>query len=212
MKRLILLMALLFSLSACASGPRQSSPPKLPYPAWYVGFVAPKHMEVWVESVDVIDQRGSGFIDVHGGVASYAGKTVGWPEGGGGGKPVNNVDLPDWVFLRWQSLVDPQAYKIGIRIPQWVRDEMVKPHDVFCNFDQKVVTLYRDTISLGMAPGGIVKVWLGSGCLKHIEIGRYQAVIEPLGPNQDGRGLYYRAPNPKAQDWIDKNGIPYGTW
>jgi hypothetical protein len=212
MKRLIGLMMVVVSLSACAAGPRQAPSPKLPYSAWSLGFVAPKHMEVWVERADVIDQRGSGFIDVHGGVASYSGKAAGWPERGGGGKPVNNVDLPKMIFLRWQSLVEPQAYKIGIQIPPWVRDEMLKPHDVFCNFDQKVVTLYRNTISLGMAPGGIVKVWLGSGCLKHLEVGRYQAVVEPLGPNQDRRGLYYRAPNPEAQAWIDKHGIPYGTW
>ncbi|RZI55249.1 MAG: DUF2931 family protein, partial [Pseudomonas sp.] len=37
-------------------------PVKLPYPAWYIGFAAPKHMEVWVESVDVLDQRGYVFF------------------------------------------------------------------------------------------------------------------------------------------------------
>jgi hypothetical protein len=106
----------------------------------------------------VLDQRGFGYFNVHGGVAGYTGKVEGWPERGGGGKPINNVDLPDRIYLRWQSLVEPQAYTIGIQIPQWVRDEMVKPHTVYCRWDRKVVTLYRETISLGMAPGGIVKV------------------------------------------------------
>jgi hypothetical protein len=169
-------------------------------------------MEVWVETVDVLDQRGLPFFRVHGGVASYTGQSQGWHTGGGGAKPVNNVDLPERLFLRWQSLVEPQAYKIRIPIPQWVREEMVKPQRVFCKWDQKVVTLYRDTITVGMAPGGIVKVWVGTGCLEHKEVGRFQAEIEPRGPYLNGKGNYYRALKPEAQAYIDEHGIPYGTW
>ena len=157
MRRLACAVVLLCSLSACANGPRLPPTPKLPYPAWYVGFAAPKHMEVWVETVDVLDKRGLAFYRVHGGIASYTGKTEGWHRGGSGGKPINNVDLPNQIFLRWQSLVEPQAYKIKIQIPQWVRDEMVKPERVLCQWNQQWKIDYRETISLGMAPGGIVK-------------------------------------------------------
>ena len=66
MKKLTLLIGLLFSLSACATGPRPSPPPKLPYPSWQVGLAAPRYMEVWVESVDVLDQRGLAFFNVFG--------------------------------------------------------------------------------------------------------------------------------------------------
>ncbi|WP_259740230.1 DUF2931 family protein [Pseudomonas brassicacearum] len=83
MKRLTLLLGLLFSLSACASGPQPPVPPKLPYNSWYVGLAAPRHMEVWVETVDVLDQRGLAFFNVHAGVASYTGKVEGWHQGGG---------------------------------------------------------------------------------------------------------------------------------
>jgi hypothetical protein len=209
MKRLILVLGLLISLSACANGPR---PPKLPYPAWYVGLIAPKHMEVWVESVDVLDQRGFGYFRVHGGVASYAGEVKGWPNGGSGGKPINNVDLPEKIYLRWQSLVEPQAYTIGIQIPQWVRDEMIRPERVYCRGSREWIDDYRFAITLGMAPGGIVKVWVGGPCLGFKEVGRFQAKVHPLGPFQNRKGLYYRDPTPEAQAWIEKNGIPYGSW
>lgn len=212
LSRLICAAALLLSLIACASGPRLPPAPKLPYPAWYVSLVAPRHMEVWVESVDVLDQRDLAFYRVHGGGASYTGTVRGWPTEGGGGKPVNNVDLPKTIHLRWQSLVEPQAYKIRIDIPQWIRDEMVKPQKVFCAWDQKTMTLYPQTISLGMAPGGIVKVWVGAGCIKDKEVGRFQAEVEPRGPYLNDKGLFYRAPNPAAQAWIDQHGIPYGSW
>jgi hypothetical protein len=78
MKRLSLLLGLLFSLCACASGPGLPPRPNLPYPSWYVGLAAPQHMEVWVEGVDVMDQRKIAFFNVFGGVASYTGN----PRGG----------------------------------------------------------------------------------------------------------------------------------
>ena len=70
MKRLFCLAGLLLSLTACASGPNLPPIPTLPYPAWYVGLAAPQHMEVWVETVDVLDQRGLAFFRVHGGVSA----------------------------------------------------------------------------------------------------------------------------------------------
>jgi hypothetical protein len=210
MTRWSLLIALLFSLCACAR--ESSAPPKLPYDSWYVGLAAPRFMEVWVETVDVLDQRGLAFFHVFGGVAGYTRKPEGWHKGGGATKPVNNVDLPERLFLRWQSLVEPQAYKIRITIPQWVRDEMVKPERVFCQGSKKWKDDYRDSITLGMAPGGIVKVWVGGACLDYKEVGRFQAEIEPRGPYLNNKGIYYRALKPDAQAYVDEHGIPYGSW
>ena len=212
MKRFILLVGLLFSLCACANGPRPPTSPKLPYDSWYVGLAAPRHMEVWVETVDVLDQRGLRFFHVFGGVASYTGQAEGWHKGGGKMKPVNNVDLPEQIFLRWQSLVEPQAYKIRIPIPQWVREEMVKPERVFCPGSQKWKVDYRDSITLGMAPGGIVKVWVGGACLDYKEVGRFQAEIEPLGPYIGKSKGQYIPIEPENKAYVEQHGIPYGTW
>nr|WP_301153873.1 hypothetical protein [Pseudomonas otitidis] len=40
-------------------------------------------MEVWVESVDVVDRRNLAYERVYGGVAGYAAKTEGWWGGRG---------------------------------------------------------------------------------------------------------------------------------
>lgn len=212
MKRFILLVGLLFSLCACANGPRPPTSPKLPYDSWYVGLAAPRHMEVWVETVDVLDQRGLRFFHVFGGVASYTGQAEGWHKGGGKMKPVNNVDLPEQIFLRWQSLVEPQAYKIRIPIPQWVREEMIKPERGFCQWSKTWETDYRDSITLGMAPGGIVKVWVGGACLDYKEVGRFQAEIEPLGPYIGKSKGQYIPIEPENKAYVEQHGIPYGTW
>ena len=212
MTRLSLLIGLLLSLCACASEPQPPARPELPYDSWYVGLVAPRFMEVWVETVDVLDQRGLAFFRVHGGVASYTGQPEGWHTGGAGGKPINNVDLPERLFLRWQSLVEPQAYKIRITIPQWMRDEMVKPERGFCHWSRQWKVDHRKMITLGMAPGGVVKVWVGGACLDFKEVGRFQAEIEPLGPYRGKSNGQYVPIEPENKAYVDAHGIPYGTW
>ncbi|NUT75468.1 DUF2931 family protein [Pseudomonas sp. C1C7] len=210
--RFILLLGLLLSLSACASGPKPPASPQLPYDSWYVGLAAPRFMEVWVETVDVLDQRGLAFFRVSAGVAGYTRQPVGWHKGGGSMMPVKNVDLPQRIFLRWQSLVEPQAYLIRIPIPQWVRDEMVKPERVFCQGSKEWRDDYRKMITLGMAPGGIVKVWVGGACLDFKEVGRFQAEIEPLGPYRGKSNGQYIRIEPENKAYVEKHGIPYGSW
>lgn len=204
----LLIALLLLPLSGCAS-----DCPNLPYPTWYIGLGAPRHMEVWVESVDVVDRRNLAFERVHGGVVAYNNRTEGWWEGGGKMKPINNVDLPNLIFVRWQSLVEPQVYNVRINIPQWVRDEMVKPQRTVCVHSTQEVTRFRHDISIGLAPGGIVKVWVGGPCLKGKEIGRFVGVVERKGPSQgQTEGRFYRAPSEAARAYIEQHGIPYDSW
>ena len=203
---LTVILMLSASLSAC------SNTHQLPYPYWYVGLAAPRYMEVWVEGVDVVDQHGLVFYRVHGGVSGYTSKPEGWHDGGGAAKPLNNIGLPERILLRWQSLVEPQTYHVSIEIPQWVRDEMIIPKRVFCPADQAVVTVFGDRINLGMAPGGIVKAWVGSGCVGYKEIGRFQASVDPRGPYKGkSKGRYIRL-EPENKAYIEKHGIPYGSW
>ncbi|MBO2931026.1 DUF2931 family protein [Metapseudomonas otitidis] len=200
---------LLLPLSGCASGG-----PKLPYPTWYIGLGAPRYMEVWVESVDVVDRRDLAFERVHGGVAAYNNRTEGWWEGGGKMKPINNVDLPNIIFVRWQSLVEPQVYNVRINIPQWVREEMLTPHSEYCSVTKQVDTSYRKMIGIGLAPGGIAKAWVGGACLPFMEIGRFVGVVEPRGPSQEQTGGKYAWPElePASKAYIEEHGIPYDSW
>ncbi len=216
MKVLWLTLALL--LSGCSSPPGR---PDLPYGAWFIGTTAPDYMETWVESIDVIDRRGWIYVDVSGGVSSMRrskaldGNPAGWPKraGRGAGQHMNGIDLPDWIQVRWQSLVEPQTYDAGIRIPRWVHEEMLKPHRAYCHFDGKEIDdLYRDSITLGLAPGGIVKVWLTGPCLSDIEITRYQASISKVGPYGGLSGGKHRPLDDISKAYIERHGVPYGSW
>ncbi|WP_437270219.1 DUF2931 family protein [Stutzerimonas balearica] len=211
MKTLVLACTILL-LCGCTSSQAQ---PKLPYNAWYVGAFAPEHMEVWVESVDVIDRRGLAYERVSGGVPSYTGKVDGWPKhpAGGAGKDLPGIDLPEIVFVRWQSMVEPQTYNVRINIPEWVREEMLKPQRGYCHFQGKWLDgQFRKDITIGLAPGGIAKAWVGGPCLQSIEIGRFEAAISKVGPYGGKSNGEHRPLSDKAKAYIEQHGVPYGSW
>ncbi|WP_028241171.1 DUF2931 family protein [Stutzerimonas azotifigens] len=210
--RTFLLACALFLLGGCAASQGQ---PGLPYRAWFAGVFAPDHMEVWVESVDVIDRRGLAYERVSGGVPSYASSVAGWPPNpsGGAGKNLPGIDLPEIIFVRWQSLVEPQTYNVRINIPEWVRQEMLKPHSAYCRWDGKVIDgLYRKVITIGLAPGGIAKAWVGGPCLESIEIGRFEAAISKVGPYGGKSDGHYYFLSDEANAYIEQHGVPYGSW
>ncbi len=89
---------------------------------------------------------------------------------------------------------------------------MVRPYRVYCRPLNREVTLYRKEVSLGMAPGGVVKVWIGTGCLDYKEVGRFQAEADPRGPYKGKSKGKYVPIEPENKAYIEKHGIPYGTW
>ena len=210
--RTFLLACALLLLGGCATSQGQ---PGLPYRAWFVGLGAPEHMEVWVESVDVIDRRGLAYSEVYSGIVSYTGSSSGWPDrvSGGKGKNLPGIDLPEIIFVRWQSMVEPQTYNVRINIPEWVREEMLKPHAPYCLGEKRVVEgMHRKVITIGLAPGGIAKAWVGGPCLQSIEIGRFEAAISKVGPYGGTSNGEHRPLSDKAKAYIEQHGVPYGSW
>ncbi|MEJ5057279.1 MULTISPECIES: DUF2931 family protein [unclassified Pseudomonas] len=188
---------------------------------WSLGFGAPDYMEVWVETADVVDIRERVFRRAGSGIASVfapsdnKGQPAGWPKspGRGAGRDVTGADLPRLIYVRWQSLAEPQTYEAYIVIPESARKIMRKPEKAFCRADAKWITDYRDDIGIGLAPGGIAKVWLGGPCLKSVEIARVVGTINKQGPSQGkNKGRYALPLSPESQAYIDKFGIPFGSW
>tara|TARA_R110002111_G_scaffold239585_1_gene301257 strand:- start:32 stop:721 length:690 start_codon:yes stop_codon:yes gene_type:complete len=223
MGKTLIALTLLIALTACAGATPSQRPsdPELPYRTWEIGLLAPNYMEVWVESVDVVDQRGFAYERVHGGTSSIQnppenrGNPSGWPGMPGAGKtrPMTGVDLPTHLFVRWQSLVEPQTYNVRLDIPEEIRREMLEPREVYCAWRDAHVTQYRNIVSIGLAPGGVAKAWLNGGCLDSIEIGRFQGVVEPKGPyGGTSGGEYYRPPSEHAQHYLDTHEIPFESW
>lgn len=215
MKHLLLAIALLTSFHAfCA----EAEPPK-PFKAWYLSFFAPDYMDVWLETVDVTDIRGDIFPTAMKGTVSIhqpedgSGTPDGWPEyvGAGAGVHLNRLELPARIFVRWQSLSEPQTYRVVLDVPRSAREMMRKPETVKCPITGWA-TDYRNAVTIGLAPGGIAKMWISGPCFKGKEVLRVQAEIESEGPYQGLSKGRHRPLEPAAKAYIEQHGIPYGSW
>lgn len=216
--------ALLFLLlGGCASYGSRS----LPYEDWSLNFFAPDYMEVWIETADVVDINAHLFRGAGRGLPStgypralskgipahFKGDAKGWfKDPGGKGRYVTGADLPRLIYVRWQSMAEPQTYEAYIEIPQSARNTMIKDERAFCSAVGKWKTDYRKFVIVGLAPGGIAKVWLGGPCLASIEVTRVQGRISPKGPYGDTSSRKHRPLSEESKAYIDKFGIPYGSW
>lgn len=210
--------ALLFGilLSNSAIGADKS----MPYDAWFLGFGTPAYMEVWIETAQVVDIQKQVFRGAGGGIASTSsptgnrGNPKGWPKtpGAGAGRYVTGADLPRLIYVRWQSMVEPQTYEVFIEIPESAREIMRKAETTYCPHTDKPIIDYRNRIGVGLAPGGIAKVWLGGPCLKSVEVTRVEATIVKVGPYDGKSNGHYRTLPEESKAYIEKFGIPYGSW
>ena len=188
--------------------------PQLPYKAWHLGFFTPEHMDIWLETADVTDARGITVTQAMSGTVSSTGEVSGWPTkiGMGSGKYMSQLELPQSIFVRWQSLSEPQTYRATLEIPESARNLMLQQEEVDCVMGGRQ-SAYRDAVVIGLAPGGIVKLWVSGSCFKGSEVLRVQAEIEPKGPDQGQSDGQYALPlEPAAKAYIDQHGIPYGSW
>ncbi|KAA0979169.1 DUF2931 family protein [Pseudomonas sp. ANT_J28] len=176
-------------------------------------------MKVWVEDSSVEDISGKVFQ--HTGAGSASGgepedgteSAKGWRGVGGSGKAVVGADLPKRIFVRWQSIVEPQTYQVWVDIPEQARQLMRSSITQRCPATPEQEARYMASIYLGLAPGGVVQIWVRDSCHRPVEVAQAKAEIEPLGPSQgknDGRYAYPVSENSKH--YIQKFGIPYGSW
>lgn len=191
--------------------------PKNPW--WSLEFIAPLYMVGWVEDSGVEDIHGRLFKHGSGGgigFGEYGYETErarGWPPGLGG--LINGVvgaDMPKRIYVRWQSVVEPQTYRAWVDIPEEARQIMRLSTASRCPERPEQPANYRATLYLGLAPGGIIQVWVRDNCFKAIKVARAQAEVEPLGPHLGKSGGHYYPQPESSKRYIEQYGIPYGSW
>jgi hypothetical protein len=176
-------------------------------------------MKVWVEDSAVEDINGKLFQRTGGGSAAGGepedGKESarGWGSVGSSGKMVVGADLPKRIYVRWQSIVEPQTYRVWLDIPEEARQLMVASTRQRCPQTPEQEARFMASIYLGLAPGGAVQVWVRDACHRPVKVAHAQAEIEPLGPSQGkNEGRYAYPVSEKSKRYIDQYGIPYGSW
>jgi len=187
---------------------------------WSLEFIGPNYMTGWVESsvVQDIDGRltdhGGGGV-IGNGNPGYATETAkGWLVGvGSNTRGVVGAELPKRIYVRWQSIVEPQTYRAWVDIPEQARELMLESVQRRCPRTPERTARYMASMYFGLAPGGIVQVWVVDSCGDAVKVTRAEAEVEPLGPSQgQTHGRYAYTINDKTRRYIAKYGIPYGSW
>ncbi len=210
------LILLILATVGCAHSKESS----LPYDAWRLGFLAPNYMEVWIETADAVDVHDRVKRRAMSGVAAIhtppgnSGDPSGWPErpGVGAGKRVTGISLPRLIYVRWQSLAEPQTYEAYIPITADTREQMIKAETAYCRGRSEPITDYRKALTIGLAPGGIAKAWILGPCLPPIEVARVKGDVYPDGPYNGLSGGKHRPLSDISKAYINQHGIPFGSW
>ena len=218
MKAMIALLGALLVSGCQVGGPETgANDPKSPW--WELGFVEPVYMKVWVEDSSVLDINNRTFFRV-GGKSAAGGEPEdgtesarGWGTVSGSGIPVTGADLPKLIFVRWQSISEQKTYKGFIEIPEEARQLMVRSTHQRCSKSPERTARYMASLYVGLAPGGVLQAWVRDSCHSPVKVSSAQGEIEPLGPQQGKHGDRYAYPvSEKAKRYIEKFGIPYGSW
>jgi len=206
-------------LTGCQAADPLSSAKDPHSPWWDLRFSAPRYMTGWVEASAVVDindrffpRRGGGVIG--GGDFEDDGieSARGWSDTRGNGNFVTGADLPQRVYVRWQSSVVPQTYQGWVEIPEEARQLMRSSITRRCAQDPEHTSPYNRSMTLGLAPGGIVQVWVWDECLRSIPVARAQVEVEPLGPYLGKSNGHYYPQTKGSKLYVEKFGIPYGSW
>ena len=203
---------LLFTLlPACANAPL-SGPSYFNCMHWGIGVVSPSYMEAWVEELKVKDDR-SLWVVMPVGVVGELGTTVGWDSGGWGAgmARIGSAGAPMEVYIRWQSLAEPQTYTWHFVVPESVRQALTRREPVKPWYGPPQMSCRTDIV-IGVAPGGRTIVWNEGNGFPHLEVMRGQAEVERLGPDQGKYGGRYVRISDEAKQYIEEHGIPYGSW
>lgn len=217
MKILIALLALV-TISACHPVDPLSAKDDYKIPWWGIGFTEPAHMTVWVETSAVEDINGRIFHAVASGAAARSDHddgtetARGWVGIGGAGTSVTGADLPKRIFVRWQSIVERKTYAGWIDISESTRDIMRNSTAQRCHETPQFTANPSASLNLGLAPGGIIQVWVWDHCFRAHKVDRGQVGIEPLGPDQGKYNGFYGKIKDSSQRYIERFGIPYGSW
>ncbi|WP_199099583.1 DUF2931 family protein [Dyella sp. ASV21] len=207
--RCALMLCLLLGVTACSLSTGSEGPDDCEH--WSIGVVAPKHMEAWAEAVYVKDVQDR-WVRMAAGVVGELGETEGWDSGRWLADRDSNpqADAPKEIYIRWQSLVEPQAYYWHFEVPETMRQQLVKREPAV--WQGRAERVCRSNIAVGVAPGGRTVVWLAGGGLPRVEIQRGQAIVVPEGPDLGRFGGRYVRMDDKTKQYLETHRIPYGSW
>ncbi|MEP1217252.1 MAG: DUF2931 family protein [Marinobacter sp.] len=186
----------IFLVSACASSPDSREP-------WNIKIAAPMNYEVWV--IDMFLEK-SGERSWRQPIGSVACCWKG-PHGPSG-KGTAADPFPELIFLRWFSFAEQKYYTKLIEVPPGLLDQMREPAP-FKAYDGLRMSP-RHTMTIGLAPGGTVVVWILNQIGNEVEVMRMQATETEGDPGD----FAVATENYLEQhgDYLEEHGVPTEGW
>ncbi len=122
------------------------------------------------------------------------------------GYSIKSTELPGLFYIRWHSLSNKKTYNKSVRVSEEIRKKMSEYHDMRCGFNNGLYP-YKDNILLGLAPDGMISVFLNGTCFKNELQFKVQAVEEEVSDD-----FIYPELSEEAQAYVDEHGVPVGIW
>lgn len=198
--KLILILLFSFGSAGCSTTATSSSDADPSY-FW---VAAPRHYDVWVEHLRFERSGEYAWHQAPGGISCCWSGPNG-PAGAGG----ELEPFPNYIGIQWFSFSEQKFYQRLISIPQaWVlKMQETAPHHTHL---KGTIQKRRNRLTLGLAPGGQIVIWLMSQIGNEVEIARLQAnEIEGDVSSYEVRTEEYLQKN---GDYLEEHGIPLKGW
>ncbi|AHI32356.1 hypothetical protein AU15_17300 [Marinobacter salarius] len=190
----VLVLAVL--ASGCASPQDNDS-------IWYIDVAAPEHYDVWGVEM-FLEKTGERSWRQPVGYVGCCWEGPNGPTGSG-----SRVDpFPELIWIRWFSFAEQKYYVKLIEVPPNLLERMRKPAPYATQIDMRSGP--RDTMVIGLAPGGTVVVWILNQIGNEIEVMRMKATEVPGDPDDFEVGT--RNYLEKHGDYLQEHGIPTEGW
>lgn len=164
---------------------------------------APKHYQVWV--VEMLLEK-SGERSWRQPIGSVGCCWQG-PSGPSGAGSLANP-FPELIWIHWFSFAEQKYYAHMIHVPENLSERMREPAPQITNFDTRLVP--RHTLTIGLAPGGTIVMWILNQGGNEIEVMRMQAgTVEGDPSHFEERTEQYLQ---KHGDYLKEHGLQLGTW
>ena len=187
---------------------------------WNPGISAPKYYPMEVYKAHFVNADNSSI----GAFPSVVGYGLPWGNNGASVSVGPNLKaIPVILDITWLSYTENQFYTGSFQLPYDTMLALFKkgwPDFNYSTTPPTPITSTFNEITAGMAPGGIVVVWL-TGSAHQIDVGRFQAQktkvdMKDFAPNAytTDQNLYVKklVSDSSVSENLAKNGIPYGLW
>jgi len=198
------MFATILFMSALSGGCSIASTPKWDRPVTYqLQVIAPRHYDVWGKSLE-LEASGERAWWWPVGITTCCWNSPGLSNG------PELEPMPDYIYISWFSLAEQQSYARLIHIPdpEALRERMEQPAPV--QRKGKTVNMPRDTLVLGLAPGGTVVLWIMNWGETAIEVARYKAV--PFDDEKNDYSIWVDEYLKEHGDYLNQHGLQLDRW